>query len=313
MATPATLTITVHRLLHRLVSGWCVLDTDRGACKGVVPWAPVAGQRLALSGVQEVFDAYTQKTGYTFKAAQLAIEADPRSLLHYAVSITKGLGPATEEEIWSAYGTDWQHDPDADMGARPLDRISGLSEGTRTAWTLTLDRITSEVALTSTMAWLLAHGCTDLMAQKAWDKWGPKATILISGNPYLLCELARVAFVDVDERVARSLGIEGDDPRRADAAFFHALNQLADRGGETCLTLSSVRLAAAKLHVTVTPEFIAQLVRDRRLMLWPAANERDLDHIADARDYQHEQAIWTRFGGAQADTLTLPTSTPRAG
>ncbi|GAG15917.1 unnamed protein product, partial [marine sediment metagenome] len=147
-------------------SGWSILKTDKGICKGVVEFEPNAGDMLQLEGTWATSN-YDGALEFSFKNAILTIPEDPRALLQYAANITKGIGPAIEDVIWIEYGESWREHDD-------LTGIPGVGESTRWYWQDTLKRLEEQQVQTQTISFLLGKGCTINLATLAWTRWGAK-------------------------------------------------------------------------------------------------------------------------------------------
>jgi len=232
---PADQVFTILSTRVRKPNGWGVWETDRGTIKGTIPWEPSQGELLSLSGVWET-SRFTGKPEFALTSARVHIETDPRALLHYACTISYGLGPAREDEIWLLYGENWQQ-------ARDLTGLSGLSRAVVPEWQLTLDRIQIERARFDAVSWLIAHGCTDNLACAAFARWEEQTIPTIQADPYRLAELPRYGFVSIDAAVAPAFGIGRDDPRRHRAALRYALAEHIGQTGDSCPLVATIQLA----------------------------------------------------------------------
>lgn len=290
MARDQQLMVVVSRVTHRKAdSGWCILDTDQGVCKGVVSWEPREGERLKLVGYWQL-SKFSGKQEFTFASAMLDMEMDPRALLHYAVAQTSGLGEAKETAIWDAYGEAWQDDPE-------LLLVDGLTRYARDNWRTTLATLKDFTAQMQATTWLLAHGCTDKLAAAAWSAWREKTIGIVEHDPYRLAELPGRGWSEIDTRVARPhFGIAVDDPRRVDAGVLYAMGQ---SDGDT---LQPERFVVGRcIQIGLDPELVpAALTRlednedggDPRVWRFRGPHPE----AALYEDYKHETAIWQRFG-----------------
>lgn len=275
------LTVQVARILYGPnATGWCILKTDRGVCKGVVGWKPKDGERLTLEGDWKRSDR-TGSNEFDFRAAMLDVPADPMGLLTYAVEITKGIGESALDRIWAAYGPKWQEHPD-------LDGVAGVTAKARFEWKLTLDRLRDLDAKAQAVAWLIGKGLTMNMAAKAWDKWEGKTIGVVTADPYALCDLPNYGFGHVD-KLRAAFGIADADPRRFDAAVVYCMGQLAAEGD----TAFNVHELTSKVNACVPPgQFdaaVARLVAAGKVVVCG-------ESVVRAEDWNNESKVWARMG-----------------
>jgi len=244
MSKRETITATVRKIVYPRsgalaeFTGFAVFKTDRGTVVGEFAWLPKLGQTFDFFGR---YQHSPKHHGEQFKAesATLIVPTDPRDLLAYAASITAGIGPAKEAEIWLRYGNDWQ-------SATDLDQIAGIRPAARKAWRETLQRIVSERDRSQAIAYLLGIDCTPKMAEAAWQRWERDTIGIVSGNPYNLAALPHFGFHDVDTGPRLALKIADEDPRRHDAATLYALGTIT-ASGNTIATTNELALSVARL------------------------------------------------------------------
>jgi exodeoxyribonuclease V alpha subunit len=92
---------------------------------------------------------------------------------------------------------------------------------------------------------LFTHGISAGLAARLVRQYGDNVVALLMQDPYRLTELPRIGF-KIADRIARSVGIELDDPQRLRAGLLFALEQ-ADADGHTFLPVDELWAAAAKL------------------------------------------------------------------
>ncbi len=81
------------------------------------------------------------------------------------------------------------------------------------------------------MVFLQAHGAGPQLATRIFQKYGPKAVSIVSGDPYRLAiDVWGIGFRTAD-RIAGSLGIARDSLIRMQAALLQALRDATDSGG----------------------------------------------------------------------------------
>ena len=293
------LVVQIERVVYRKEdSGWCILSTRPQAvegtgpekigtkltCKGVVAFTVKEGDRLQLEG-RFGTSTFNGDTEFTFTAAQPHLPADMLSLLHYAVSITKGLGESREAFIWSKYGDRWIEQDQLD--------IPGLPDRVQENWRFTVKMLGERKTQTQAITFLLSKGCTLNLASKAWDQWKENTIGIVQADCYQLATLPYCGFKKVDHDIRHHFGIEDSDPRRLDAAIIYTLIELTARGS-TIHPIWMVKAKVLELVPATDADYDASLDRVKsggRITLLAGGN------MAMAADVQAEQAIWKRFTG----------------
>jgi len=223
---------------------------------------------------------------FNFKSVCLDIPTDPRALLHYAASITKGIGLSVESDIWAAFGEDWQNHPD-------LEGIARLNETKRFAWQDTLTRIKDGKYMAQCMAYLLEHGCTMNMATAAWNLWADESLGMVKADCYCLTELPNYGFVHIDDMVRGHFEIGDDDPRRLDACILYQMKQALGTGS-TLVLWEEVRkpvldyIASAKGRFQ---EAIKRLIDNGKILRIEDSLGIDV-YLAIPKNYEDELKIW---------------------
>lgn len=271
---------------------WTILQVVRAdskqkcTAKGIVEFEPKHGDLLELEGdwKKSTFAGSMGKDEFCFKTAMLNIPTDSRALLHYACTLTKGIGPVKESEIWEAYGESWQKETG-------LSGIKGISEEIAWNWQETLRRLGEHAEQTQAITLLLSKGATLNMANAAWERWKHETTGTVTENCYRLCDLPHYGFQDVDESIRVAFGIGDEDPRRVEAAVLYVIEQ-ATGNGDTVVPMTAVtekvcdmvRGAKGKLDAAV------KVLVDRGDVVVLAGNM-----LALTGDMKAEQAAWDRF------------------
>ncbi len=91
---------------------------------------------------------------------------------------------------------------------------------------------------------LAPHGLAYLV-NRIQAEYGPTAYRVVNEQPYELTSVFGVGF-QIADRIARGSGIAPDSRQRARAGIVHLLSE-AERGGSTCMPLSSLQAAATEL------------------------------------------------------------------
>ena len=92
---------------------------------------------------------------------------------------------------------------------------------------------------------LFGHGITPGLAGRLVREYGDEVVDVLTHDPYRVLQLPGIGFKTAD-RIARSLGVELDDPQRLRAGLLFALEE-AEADGNTFLPLGELWPRAAKL------------------------------------------------------------------
>lgn len=266
-------------------SGWCIAKSADGIIKGVINFEVSEGDLVELEG-QWGTSSFNGQKEFSFKSAVLSVPDNPRALLTYAIELTKGLGKAAEEQIWEKYGDKW-------IEAETLE-IPRISEETQWHWKDTLQRLKNSKEQTQAISFLIGHNCTLNMSCAAWKAWAENTVSKVEKNPYILAELPRYGFADIENGIRQSFGIKDNDVRRIKAAVLYILNKLTDGGSTVC---SVDEFDVEFQHYC--PDGGARLkgvlkeLVDADEICWV-----DLTLLCLNKDYEDEKSIWERFGGA---------------
>ena len=263
-------------------TNWHILKTNRCVAKGTIPFAVKEGDCLNLEGRFEV-SKFNGEKEFIFNTALLSIPEDPRALLHYAVKITKGLGPSAEEKIWIYYQETWRESD--------LSEISGISEEVRFHWQDTLKRIQEQKAQSQAISFLLSKGTSLNMAYAAWNAWHEGTISIITGNCYRLAELPFYGFQDVDQGIRQNFGITDNDPRRMDAAVLYLMENLSQSIG-SLVDRDSIINDLMKIIPESYKNFdssVERLSAENKIVVLGS------NHFALFADWEHEQTIWEEY------------------
>ena len=141
-------------------------------------------------------------------------------------------------------------------------------------------------------AFLYSHGISAGLAARLVRQYGEEVVAVLTEDPYRLTELPRIGF-KIADRIARSLGVELDDPQRLRAGLGFVLEE-AEANGNTFLLLEELWQSAGRLLGVGDPEPLEAAVR--ALVL---AAELVVEH-----DRVYRTELWEmerRLGGALGD------------
>jgi len=252
-AVATTLTGEVQRVTYENEeTGFRVIKL--GAVEGLsVQRAPVAvvgtfqavgpGSRVRVSGdfVQD------PRHGEQFRAdSVILLEPSTRAGLekYLGSGVLPGIGPALAKRIVDTFGMDALTMLDSDP--ERLRRVRGIGqrriEEIRRVWA-------SQRAISSIMVLLQTHGASPALAKRIHQHYGNRAVAVVQRSPYRLAlDVHGVGFKTADG-IARSLGISGDHPERAQAGVMHELGVLAEQGHLFAPRDSLVQRAAEMLDI----------------------------------------------------------------
>lgn len=259
---------------------WCIIDTDKGTCKGKICWRPTAGEQLKLDGKRTT---YQGRSEFQFTAAMQDVPVTARDQLRYVAERTDGIGPKMEEEIWLTWGEDWM----SDVASGVIPRLSGKNYD---QFRMGIDAFVLERDKSESIAWLMGKGATILLAQTAWEEWKKTAITVVNTNCYALADLPNFGFQTVDASMRFEFGITDQDPRRIKAATVYAMKQLTDQGS-TIVTWNELNHKCTEILKGVYTELVSACVRE----MFESGVLRafsETSSIALGRDYENEMAIW---------------------
>lgn len=158
--------------------------------------------------------------------------------------VVPGLGPGMAKRIVAAFGTETLEILDSQP--ERLAEVSGIGsrrvEQFREAWCAQRGR--SDLRLL-----LATHGASPTLAGRILKRYGDRAAAVVVRSPFRLAlEVHGVGFRTAD-RIAKSLGIAGDHPERAQAGVIHELESLAEKGHVCCPRSVLVPRTASMLEI----------------------------------------------------------------
>ena len=186
------------------------------------------------------------KYGRRFKVRQYLVE-DPRTLdglrRYLASGAVRGLGAELARRAVDRFGLEVLDILDNDpakllevpgIGKKRLQDIVGCWERDKAGRELTV--------------MLRGHGLGAAVTQRILDKYGERAMTVVTSDPYRLADdIQGVAFRTADT-IARAVGIQADDPRRADAACRWLLIE-GESDGHCFLPRGELTRRAADLQI----------------------------------------------------------------
>ncbi len=249
---PTTLTAEVERVTYENEeTGFRVIKV------GQVVGLSHQGQ-LALVGVFQAVGSGTRvratgelvrdpKHGEQFRVDTL-VPLGPETLegieKYLGSGVIPGIGPGFARRIVDRFGM--QTLEVLDRSPDQLSAISGLGarriEEIKRTWG-------TQRAMGEVMLLLQTHGASPALAARIFKHYGERAASVVQRSPYRLAMDVRGVGFKTADRLARSLGISGDHPERAQAGVLHELEGLADAGHVLCSRSNLLARTAEMLQV----------------------------------------------------------------
>ncbi|HEX4338696.1 MAG TPA: ATP-dependent RecD-like DNA helicase [Polyangiaceae bacterium] len=155
-----------------------------------------------------------------------------------------GVGPGFAKRIVETFGMETLKV--LDENPERLTKVPGLggrrADEIRKKWA-------SQHAISSIMLVLQSHGASPALAARIHQRYGERAAQILQQHPYRLALDVRGVGFKTADRIARSLGIAGDHPERAQAGTLHVIDSLSDQGHVTAPREAIVQRAAELLEI----------------------------------------------------------------
>lgn len=226
---------------------------------------PVAGLRVRLTGRWNQNSAHGLQ--FEFDDLEVLPPDDRAGLVKYLASDRfPGVGEKLAERIVDALGLSAIDE----ILAHPekLDGVRGLHRGVRDAL---VQAALVEHGTARVTSFLRTLGLGPMQAATVIKKLGPDCEERLRADPYLLASgVPGFGFASAD-RLAGSLGIAGDDPRRVAAALVHALQRASDEGHSLLprarLDTAVRELTGQELSAERIDAVLEALARERRVVI----------------------------------------------
>ncbi len=155
-----------------------------------------------------------------------------------------GVGPGFAKRIVGKFGMDSLSV--LDSAPERLAEVPGLGkqrvQEIIKAWSV-------QRGITAVMLLLQTHGASPALATRIYERYGDRAAAVLQRSPYRLALDVRGVGFKTADRIAKSMGIAGDHPDRAQAGVMHELGALADQGHVQSPRAALVERAAAMLEI----------------------------------------------------------------
>jgi exodeoxyribonuclease V alpha subunit len=244
---------------HNPDTGWSVLR--------VLPFDNPHQQETVIVHQTKVFAGATMdfqgawslhpKHGRQFKATQ-AVERKPATsaaLEKYLGSgLIKGVGPKTARKIVRHFG-----DRTLDVFEGSMNRLTEVPGIAQKKLAMIREAWTEHRAIREVMMFLQSHGISTLFAVRIFKAYGDDAIACVTADPYRLADdFYGIGFFSAD-KVALSIGVTRDSPRRIMAAIRHVLSA-ARQFGHCYLTERQIRDQVGDLLAMDVGESVGSLL-----------------------------------------------------
>lgn len=278
------LKVTVTKCCYRKEeSGWSIIATDKGTCKGIIHWEPGTGDLLILNGDYQKYQGIKE---FSFTSALQDIPIDPKSQLELVCERTPKMGEAMKEKIWEIYGDDWRK--------LEMDKIPRMNPRLFTEFKMVLEKLEMNKLQSDSIAFLMSKGCSPKFAAAAWNLFEDKTIGKITADPFELTKIPHYGFKDVDNGVRQNFGIKNNDPRRIDAAIFYSIKMLGEGGGHTVVEwkdlLSTTQSYTGGLIGELIKQQIKSMVDDGTLHVF-----KETKRFCLGINFMRAEEIWNYF------------------
>ena len=241
---------TIHHVVYESADdGYCVLKVDTGQKYSITIVGhcaqPNVGQHIAVSGHWIENNQY----GKQFKADTIITEL-PKSkaaILDYLSSgVIRGIGKQTAELLLKHFGTDilniLSNTPDE------LRKIPGI--GKKKCQQIS-DSWKTQQGASDVMIFLQSHQIGPARAIKIYKKYGTGAVDIIRDNPYTLYQDIPGIGFHLADKIAQSLGLDKNHPKRIQNGVFYVLQEHASSGHTTLIKQQIITQSCELLGVEI--------------------------------------------------------------
>ena len=264
-----------------------------GCIPGVAP-----GEGLTVTGGWMTHASYGQQ--FKAETVERCLPVGERAVLDYLSSgAVKGIGGATAKKLVAEFGEDvltvLEETPEQLTRIKGITRKRALEIG---------EAFRQQLGMRMLLEFLASRDLSAQLAMPLYRRYGSRALDMLRGNPYLLVQEDFGMDFSVADELALSLGMEGEDPQRLEAALLFELTYNLDNG-HTFLPRRKLIPATAQL-IGVDGERLEEaldaLLERGEVMAERVAGE---DACYLARLYFDECAVAERVA-AMADEELLP-------
>ena len=190
-----------------------------GCMPGVAP-----GEGIAVEGTWTRHASYGEQ--FKAEAVERRTPAGTKAIFDYLSSgAVKGIGAATARRMVEEFGeetlTVLEEHPERLTQIRGITRKKALAMG---------ENFRLQMGMRRLLEFLGEHEVPLQLAMPLYRKYGDRALEIIRGNPYLLVDGELGVEFSTADKLALSMGMEGDDPQRVEAGLLFELAHNLDNG-----------------------------------------------------------------------------------
>ena len=190
-----------------------------GCMPGVAP-----GEGIAVEGTWTRHASYGEQ--FKAEAVERRTPAGTKAIFDYLSSgAVKGIGAATARRMVEEFGeetlTVLEEHPERLTQIRGITRKKALAMG---------ENFRLQMGMRRLLEFLGEHEVPLQLAMPLYRKYGDRALEIIRGNPYLLVDGELGVEFSTADKLALSMGMEGDDPQRIEAGLLFELTHNLDNG-----------------------------------------------------------------------------------
>ena len=190
-----------------------------GCMPGVAP-----GEGITVEGTWTRHASYGEQ--FKAEAVERRTPAGTKAIFDYLSSgAVKGIGAATARRMVEEFGeetlTVLEEHPERLTQIRGITRKKALAMG---------ENFRLQMGMRRLLEFLGEHEVPLQLAMPLYRKYGDRALEIIRGNPYLLVDGELGVEFSTADKLALSMGMEGDDPQRIEAGLLFELAHNLDNG-----------------------------------------------------------------------------------
>lgn len=199
------------------------------------------GERVKLSGEWTTHPAYGEQ--FRVRLCRTLPPDSREGLVRYLASgAVPGVGPVTAGRIVDTLGLDALDI--IDRSPEALLRVEGI--GAARAFQIG-QSLSEQRGMQEAMVFLSSLDLSLNLTTRIYKKYGAMTVEAVQRDPYrLVHDIEGVGFKTAD-RIARTLGVDGNAPTRMTAGILYLLRESAALRGHTCLPVASLRKKAEAL------------------------------------------------------------------
>lgn len=238
-----TIEATIRRVIYNADDFYILSLRGGKTAKGSLAVTPCAGDSFEFHGEWKDNPKY----GLQFEIAGATIP-EPReasAVVTYLQRVCEGIGSVRAQEIVNAFGEDaievLKSEPERIAEETTVSRTIAIEAGRSLR-----DNASMEETVLQLEKLLGGLAISKAVKLKLAKRFGGTFAEAMRSDPYVLAGISGVGFHTAD-KVAKRVGIEGDDYRRVRAGIYHVLEEAAQRSGHTNLPRGVVLESALTL------------------------------------------------------------------